>query len=232
MTLIFDWREPSRPPADPSPATLPAIPPSTGEDKRLEALERENAKLRRINQVLMDRVERSMDVQGGAFSLFQTAIVLEQKVRERTLELERALRELEDSHRALARAKELADTMRTRLSEAIESVNEGFAIFDADDRLVLCNSKYLALWPEIRDRILPGIRFQEIAELAASSRTIADAYPRPDRWLSERLAQHRGAEGSLRLPAGRRALGPGQRAADPRRRGGRRLHRHHRHQGA
>ncbi|TWA67274.1 PAS domain S-box-containing protein [Azospirillum brasilense] len=205
MTLIFDWREPSRPPAETPPATIPAPLPATGEDKRLEALERENAKLRRINQVLMDRVERSMDVQGGAFSLFQTAIVLEQKVRERTLELERALRELEDSHRALARAKELADTMRGRLSEAIESVNEGFAIFDADDRLVLCNSKYLALWPEIRDRILPGIRFQEIAELAASSRTIADAYPRPDRWLSERLAQHRALKGPYvyRLADGR-----------------------------
>ncbi len=202
MTPIFDWREPSRRPADPTPATPPA--PSDGQS-RLEALERENAKLRRINQVLMDRVERSMDVQGGAFSLFQTAIVLEQKVRERTLELERALRALEDSHRALARAKELADTMRTRLSEAIESVNEGFAIFDSGDRLVLCNSKYLALWPEIRDLIVPGIRFQEIAELAASSRTIADAYPRPDRWLAERLAQHRALKGPYvyRLADGR-----------------------------
>ena len=192
MTLVFSDRNMS--------------PPLTADERsRLEALERENAKLKRINQVLMDRVERSMDVQGGAFSLFQTAIVLEQKVRERTLELERALRELEDSHRDLARAKELADTMRTRLSEAIESVNEGFAIFDSDDRLVLCNSKYLALWPEIRDRIMPGVRFREIAELAASSRSVADAYPRPDLWLAQRLAQHRELKGPYiyRLSDGR-----------------------------
>ncbi|WP_448204023.1 NahK/ErcS family hybrid sensor histidine kinase/response regulator [Azospirillum sp. sgz302134] len=191
MTLMFSDR--------PGPA------PSPDEQTRLAALERENAKLRRINQVLMDRVERSMDVQGGAFSLFQTAIVLEQKVRERTLELERALRELENSHRDLARAKELADTMRTRLSEAIESVNEGFAIFDSDDRLVLCNNKYLALWPEIRDRIMPGVRFKDIAELAASSRSVADAYPRPDLWLAQRLAQHRELKGPYiyRLSDGR-----------------------------
>ncbi|MBP2295146.1 NahK/ErcS family hybrid sensor histidine kinase/response regulator [Azospirillum rugosum] len=198
MTILFSDRN--------LPNPLGPTPPLTGDERaRLEALERENAKLRRINQVLMDRVERSMDVQGGAFSLFQTAIVLEQKVRERTLEVERALRELEDSHRDLARAKELADTMRTRLSEAIESVNEGFAIFDADDRLVLCNSKYLALWPEIRDRIMPGVRFKDIAELAASSRSVADAYPRPDLWLAQRLAQHRELKGPYiyRLSDGR-----------------------------
>jgi signal transduction histidine kinase/CheY-like chemotaxis protein len=58
-------------------------------------LERENAKLRKINRVLMDRVERNTDFQGNAFSLFQTAIVLESKVRERTTALEEALRELE-----------------------------------------------------------------------------------------------------------------------------------------
>ena len=197
MTLVFSDR--------PDPERREDAPVTADERARLAELERENQKLKRINQVLMDRVERSMDVQGGAFSLFQTAIVLEQKVRERTLELERALRELEDSHRDLARAKELADTMRTRLSEAIESVNEGFAIFDGDDRLVLCNNKYLALWPEIRDRIVPGVRFREIAELAASSRSVADAYPRPDLWLAQRLAQHRELKGPYiyRLSDGR-----------------------------
>ena len=85
------------------------LPPVDTPDRaRLAELERENAKLKRINKVLMDRVERSMDFQGGAFSLFQTAIVLEGKVRERTLELERAFRELEDSHRDLARANSAA----------------------------------------------------------------------------------------------------------------------------
>ena len=115
------------------PLTLTApSPPMPSDAERIARLERENEKLRRINKVLMDRVERSMDFQGSAFSLFQTAIVLENKVRERTLELERTLHELERSNRDLARAKELAETMQTRLIEAIESVNEGFALFDAD----------------------------------------------------------------------------------------------------
>ena len=43
----------------------------------------------------MDQVERGIDYQGHAYTLFQTAIVLEDKVRERTQTLESALRELE-----------------------------------------------------------------------------------------------------------------------------------------
>ncbi|PGH58188.1 hybrid sensor histidine kinase/response regulator [Azospirillum palustre] len=155
---------------------------------RIAELERENAKLQRINKVLMDRVERSMDFQGGAFSLFQTAIVLEQKIRERTLELERALHKLEDSNRDLARAKELADTMRTRLFEAIESVNEGFALFDSADRLVLCNRKYLSYWPSVAGRIQAGIRFNDLVAMVAAAGAVAE--PPPDVWLRERM-EHR-----------------------------------------
>ena len=156
--------------------------------ERIAELERENAKLQRINKVLMDRVERSMDFQGGAFSLFQTAIVLEQKIRERTLELERALHKLEDSNRDLARAKELADTMRTRLFEAIESVNEGFALFDSADRLVLCNRKYLSYWPSVAGRIQAGIRFNDLVAMVAAAGAVSE--PPPDVWLRERM-EHR-----------------------------------------
>ncbi|RVA90216.1 hybrid sensor histidine kinase/response regulator, partial [Mesorhizobium sp. M7A.F.Ca.CA.004.01.1.1] len=41
-------------------------------------------KLKKINAALVSRVERSMDQQGNAFSLFQTAISLENRVRTRT----------------------------------------------------------------------------------------------------------------------------------------------------
>jgi two-component system, sensor histidine kinase len=65
--------------------------PGTAEpaiEETLARLEADNRKLRKINQVLMDRVERDMNVQGGnAFSLFQTAITLEGKISERTAEL-------------------------------------------------------------------------------------------------------------------------------------------------
>ena len=44
------------------------------------ALEARIAKLERINRSLMDRVERSTDLQGNAFSVFETAIALESRL--------------------------------------------------------------------------------------------------------------------------------------------------------
>ena len=56
----------------------------TAEPDRTASLEREIAKLRKINAALMSRVERSTDQQLNAFSLFETAISLDQQVRSRT----------------------------------------------------------------------------------------------------------------------------------------------------
>ena len=66
-------------------------------------------RLRKINAALISRVERSMDQQGNAFSLFQTAINLENRVRSRTEELRSTLRRLEQSNSALVAAKENAE---------------------------------------------------------------------------------------------------------------------------
>lgn len=66
-------------------------------------------KLKKINAALVSRVERSMDQQGNAFSLFQTAISLENRVRTRTEELHTTLRRLEQSNIDLSAAKELAE---------------------------------------------------------------------------------------------------------------------------
>ena len=69
----------------------------------------ELAKLRKINQALMSRVERSADQQSTAYSLFQTAISLEEQVRRRTAELTRTLADLERSNTQLIKAKEAAE---------------------------------------------------------------------------------------------------------------------------
>jgi signal transduction histidine kinase len=66
-------------------------------------------RLRRINEALIGRVERSMDQQANAFSLFQTAINLENRIRARTDELRTTLRRLEQSNHELELAKEAAE---------------------------------------------------------------------------------------------------------------------------
>jgi signal transduction histidine kinase len=79
--------------------------PASAEDANLRRI----AKLERINAALMAHVERSMDQQGGAYSLFQTATMLEGRVRTRTVELTGLMHRLERSNAALVAAKEEAE---------------------------------------------------------------------------------------------------------------------------
>jgi PAS domain S-box-containing protein len=83
---------PSQPTADP------------GTEGQVAALEREVARLQRINTVLMDRVERSFDMTNSAYSLFESNILLQQRVMART-------RELEDSNRRLLESQRLQRIM-------------------------------------------------------------------------------------------------------------------------
>jgi signal transduction histidine kinase/CheY-like chemotaxis protein len=74
------------------------------------SLRRRIEKLERINAALMSHVERTMDQRGSAYSLFQTAIMLEGRVRTRTEELTGLMHRLERSNAALGAAKEEAET--------------------------------------------------------------------------------------------------------------------------
>jgi diguanylate cyclase (GGDEF)-like protein/PAS domain S-box-containing protein len=65
------------------------------------ALRAEIVRLNKIIQALMNRAERSMSIGESGFSMFQTAIMLEEQVRRRTEELETALRTNEKILRAL-----------------------------------------------------------------------------------------------------------------------------------
>jgi signal transduction histidine kinase len=88
----------------------------------LEDLKRRNEKLAKINSVLMQRVERSMDYQANAYSLFQTAIGLEGQVRVRTEELKTALNRLERANDELVAARdaaERANRFKTRFFTAV-----------------------------------------------------------------------------------------------------------------
>jgi len=89
---------------------------------RMEALEREAAKLRKINAALMSRVERSTDQQMNPFSLFETAIALDQQVRDRTKQLKTALQSLERTNGQLFQAKQQAEAASSLKSSILISV--------------------------------------------------------------------------------------------------------------
>ena len=99
--------------------------------------------------------------------------------------------EIEDNN-----LREVANA-RQRLIDAIESINEGFALYDADDRLVLCNSRYQdLLYPDTDVPMLPGTTFEAVIRRAAELGLIQEAKGRTDVWVAERLARHRDAVGA------------------------------------
>jgi class 3 adenylate cyclase/PAS domain-containing protein len=87
--------------------------------------------------------------------------------------------------------REVAEA-RQRLVDAIESISEGFALYDGDDRLVLCNSRYREiLFPGIAEVIVPGAQFESIVRHAAHGGLVEEAIGREEDWIAERLGAHR-----------------------------------------
>lgn len=170
--------------------------PQDAAPSELDELRERVRRLEKINASLIDRVERSTDIHGGAFSMFENAIALEAMVRDRTAELEDALAQLASLNAQMELAHRDADASRARLRDAIESLADGFALFDADDRLLMCNRAFLKFWPELEDLTEKGAAFTDLAEmLARSGRTIGSLLS-PDRWIKDRVSRHSKAAGA------------------------------------
>lgn len=78
-----------------------------------------------------------------------------------------------------------------RLTDAIESISEGFSLYDTDDRLVLGNYKYAELFDYGEGGPKPGTPYETILRTAVDAGLIRDAQAKPEAWIAERLAQHR-----------------------------------------
>ena len=79
---------------------------------------------------------------------------------------------------------------RSRMREAIESIADGFCLFDMEDRLVECNQRYREIM-NFGIPIMPGMTFESIMRGAAQAGLILDADGCHEEWLAERLARHR-----------------------------------------
>ena len=89
-----------------------------------------------------------------------------------------------------ANLKEIREA-RTRLTDAIESISEGFSLYDADDKLIVCNSRYRELFASHADVMEPGTSFETIVRTAVDRGLIEDADGRSDAWLRQRIERHR-----------------------------------------
>ncbi len=76
------------------------------------------------------------------------------------------------------------------LVAAIDAIDEAFALFDADDRLVFCNEKYCELYAASADLIVPGVKFEDLIRAGAWRGQYPEAVGRVDEWVAERMASH------------------------------------------
>ena len=97
-----------------------------------------------------------------------------------------AIRDISDRKRMEAAAKLLAD----RLASAVESIQDAFALFDNEDRLVLCNSVYRRLIGDALPGPIVGRSFVELFDAWIGDIALADDAERA-RFRAERLARRR-----------------------------------------
>ncbi len=95
--------------------------------------------------------------------------------------------------------REIAEARR-RLTDAIESISEGFSLYDAEDKLVICNSRYHEqLYPGMSEVVKRGTSFETVIR-AAVERGLVDEvgdFESVDDWVENRLERHRNPSGSF-----------------------------------
>jgi PAS domain S-box-containing protein len=93
-------------------------------------------------------------------------------------------------------AEDRASRAQLRLAEAIESSSEGFALFDRNNRLVICNGKYREYHPTIAELLVPGAAYEDLVRAGAERGQFTDAAGRIEEWIASELERQRDPQGA------------------------------------
>ena len=113
-------------------------------------------------------------------------------------------------------ARQNVDRVRGHLVEALEASNEGFVLYDADDRLVICNERFRAFYGRGGSDLKPGVQFEDVIRSLVASGNVPDAEGDEDAWIRGRLARRQDADASweTRMTDGRWLLVSERRTKD------------------
>ncbi|MGS0742799.1 putative bifunctional diguanylate cyclase/phosphodiesterase [Glaciimonas sp. GG7] len=98
---------------------------------------------------------------------------------------------------ALILAHDEASAARATLVDAIESMADAFALFNAEDHLVLCNRKYVQSFTSFSHfEDIAGMRFEDLVRLSLDKGEVIEAAFEGNReaWIIERIRRHRQPE--------------------------------------
>jgi signal transduction histidine kinase/HAMP domain-containing protein len=110
-------------------------------------------------------------------------------------EMAQAVLLLRDGLLAQAHLEQENEHQRQMLHQAIESINEGFSLYDADRRLVLCNTYYRALYAGAAALLTPASSFHAILRAAVDGGVIVPGDARAEAWIAGNLREDIGHAG-------------------------------------
>lgn len=87
------------------------------------------------------------------------------------------------------------EQVETQLLTAISSISEGFVLFDAEGRLVVCNDRYRSLFPHIADIAIPGTHFADIIRTIAERGAYGHDGEALEHWIEARLNSYLQSDG-------------------------------------
>lgn len=88
------------------------------------------------------------------------------------------------------RAEAAARAAHTYLTEALDVVPEGLAVYDSEDRLVLWNRQYAEFYAASEEALAAGTPFEDLLRVGLARGQYPEATGREDAWLADRMARH------------------------------------------
>ncbi len=83
-----------------------------------------------------------------------------------------------------------------QLVDAIESMRDGFALYDSDERLVYCNNLYRNFYPSIAKMLKRGARHEDLTRTAYETGAIRGSPASTEALIEQHLSRYRTAEGT------------------------------------
>ena len=98
-----------------------------------------------------------------------------------------------------------AETAELLLQDAVDSISDGFVIYDREDHFVMCNDAYRRSHHRGTELLVPGTRFEDVLRANVARGRYPDAAGREEEWIALRLRGRQEFEATLeqRLSDGR-----------------------------
>jgi two-component system cell cycle sensor histidine kinase/response regulator CckA len=97
----------------------------------------------------------------------------------------------------LRAAKNRAEQAETLLQDAVDSMSEGFVIYDQEGRFVMCNESYRQIYAERADRLVPGMLCEDTLHQILAMEPHASSCERPEEFLAEQVQSHLDADHTI-----------------------------------